>query len=53
MGMKNEITLFLDKYLEKNIVRVLKNIRIDNKSYLQVQKITKDKSTNLIKFFYN
>ena len=51
MGMTNEITLFVDENLEKNILRELKNIKIDNKSLLRVEKVTKDKLINVNKIF--
>ena len=41
MGMTNEITLFTDKSDTKKILKILKNIKINDKSLLRVELIKK------------
>ena len=52
MGMTNEITLLLDRNVQENILRKLKNIKIDDNFLLRVEEIKKNKSLKSDKIFF-
>lgn len=51
MGMTNEVTLFLSNDNKKNILRKLKNIKINNKFLLRVEQLRKNESIKTNKIF--
>ena len=52
MGMTNEITLFLDKKVQENILSKLKNIKFDNKFLLRVEQIKENQCLKNDKIFF-